>query len=313
MWDDDTANKANRNPMLENDAIYTVKCVMTTSTANSVGEKKTKETEKTATIFVYKPTVTFKDSVQNYKKPLNNGAAYENVNAFLDTHKVGVVWKHETQTVKPEGDEPKITFEYSYEDDVFDDFVMNSVRDVPVNVTATIKGTGTAIDNNEGVTYEHQDCGSDVKCKYQMGDGEFIVHVINALTSLTIKKTGAADIDVNQSFLFTVTGKDADGKDINLTVTVHGNGSTIIDGLVIGNEYTITEKTDWSWRYRFSKWEHRVNADDATTTTGSTNGAAIKLGENGTVTFTNERKEVKWLDGDSWCNNIFKILEKIFN
>ena len=49
-----------------------------------------------------------------------------------------------------------------------------------------------------------------------------------------------------------------------------------------------------------------VNADDATTTTGSTNGAAIKLGENGTITFTNERKEVKWLDGDSWCNNIFK-------
>ncbi|MBP3331778.1 MAG: hypothetical protein J6K90_04315, partial [Tidjanibacter sp.] len=110
----------------------------------------------------------------------------------------------------------------------------------------------------------------------------------------------------------TVTGKDADGKDINLTVTVHGNGSTIIDGLVIGNEYTITEKTDWSWRYRFSKWEHKVNADDATTTTGSTNGAAIKLGENGTITFTNERKEVKWLDGDSWCNNIFNSIIKMF-
>ena len=291
------------------DTDYSVTCVMTSANNNS----NRTSTYALANIFVYKPTVTFKDSVQEYNKPLNNGAAYKNVNAFLDTHKVGVVWKHETQTVKPEGDEPKITFEYAYEDDVFDDFVMNSVNDVPVNVTATIQGTGTAIDNNEGVTYEHQDCGSDVKCKYQMGDGEFIVHVINALTSLTIKKTGAADIDVNQSFLFTVTGKDADGKDINLTVTVHGNGSTIIDGLVIGNEYTITEKTDWSWRYRFSKWEHRVNADDATTTTGSTNGAAIKLGENGTITFTNERKEVKWLDGDSWCNNIFKILEKIFN
>ncbi len=130
------------------------------------------------------------------------------------------------------------------------------------------------------------------------------------LTSLTIDKVfpDGADysMDINQSFLFTVTGKDADGKDINLTVTVHGNGSTIIDGLVIGNEYTITEKTDWSWRYKFSKWEHKMNADDATTTTGSTNGAAIKLGENGTITFTNERNEVKWLDGDSWCNNIFK-------
>ena len=288
------------------DTDYSVSCVMTSE--NNYSNQKF--TNAPANIFVYKPTITFQDSVQEYNKALNRGT---DVNSFLNAHKVGVVWKHETQTVKPEGDEPKITFEYSYEDDVFDDFVMNSLNDVPVNVTATIQGTGTAIDNNEGVTYEHQDCGSDVKCKYQMGDGEFIVHVINALTSLTIKKTGAADIDVNQSFLFTVTGKDADGKDINLTVTVHGNGSTIIDGLVIGNEYTITEKTDWSWRYRFSKWEHRVNADDATTTTGSTNGAAIKLGENGTITFTNERKEVKWLDGDSWCNNIFKILEKIFN
>ena len=291
------------------DTDYSVTCVMTSENKDF----NQKSTNASANIFVYKPTVTFKDSVQNYKKPLNNGAAYENVNAFLDTHKVGVVWKHETQTAMPEGDVPEISFVYTYADGAFNGFVMNSVHDVPVNVTATIQGTGTAIGNNEGVTYKHQNCGGGVNCKYGMGYEEFIVHVINALTSLTIEKTGAADIDVNQSFLFTVTGKDADGKDINLTVTVHGNGSTIIDGLVIGNEYTITEKTDWSWRYRFSKWEHRVNADDATTTTtGSTNGAAIKLGENGTITFTNERKEVKWLDGDSWCNNIFNRIIKMF-
>lgn len=287
------------------DTDYSVTCVMTSVNNNS----NQKSTNAPANIFVYKPTVTFKDSVQNYKKPLNNGAVYENVNAFVDTHKVSIVWKHgETLStqVAMEGDAPEITFQYAYEDGVFDDFVMNSVNDVPVNVTATIQGTGTAIGNNEGVTYKHQNCGSGVNCKYGMGDEAFIVHVINALTSLTIEKTGAADIDVNQSFLFTVTGKDADGEDISLTVTVHGNGSTIIDGLVIGNEYTITEKTDWSWRYKFSKWEHKVNADDTTTTTGSTNGAAIKLGENGTITFTNTRNKVHWLDGDSWCNNIFK-------
>lgn len=284
------------------DTDYSVTCVMTSVNNNS----NQKSTKAPANIFVYKPTITFQDSVQEYNKALNRGT---DVNSFLNAHKVGIVWKNgETLStqVKMEGDEPKITFEYAYEDGVFDYFVMNSVNDVPVNVTATILGTSTAIGNNEGVTYEHQDCDSDVKCNYPIGDAEFIVHVINALTSLTIKKTGAADIDVNQSFLFTVTGKDADGKDINLTVTVHGNGSTIIDGLVIGNEYTITEKTDWSWRYKFSEWEHKVNADDATTTTGSTNGAAIKLGENGTITFTNTRNKVHWLDGDSWCNNIFK-------
>lgn len=279
------------------DTDYSVTCVMTSANNNS----NRTSTYALANIFVYKPTVTFEDSVQNYKKPLNNGAKYENFNAFLDTHKVGVVWKHETQTVKPEGNAPKITFEYDYAGGAFNGFVMNSVHDVPVNVTATIKGTGTAIGKNKGVTYEHQNCGSDVKCNYPIGDEEFIVHVINALTSLTIKKTGAADIDVNQSFLFTVTGKD-----INLTVTVHGNGSTIIDGLVIGNEYTITEKTDWSWRYSFSKWEHLKNSSDTTTTAGTTNGATITIGLDGTITFTNTRNEDKWLDGDSWCNNIFK-------
>ena len=315
-WEDGTwtVHKGDllRNYQALGDTKFEVTCVMTDAAESSKLTPDHYTANDTATIFVYKPTVIFKDSVQNYKQPLNNDAVYENVNVFLDTHKVGVVWKHETQTVKPEGDAPEISFVYTYADGAFNGFVMNSVRDVPVNVTATIHGTGgdfTDDSDKKYVTYEHPNCGSDVKCNYPIGDEEFIVHVINALTSLTIKKTGAADIDVNQSFLFTVTGKDADGKDINLTVTVHGNGSTTIDGLVIGNEYTITEKTDWSWRYKFSKWEHMVNADDATTTTGSTNGAAIKLGENGTITFTNTRNKVHWLDGDSWCNNIFKKKE----
>lgn len=124
------------------------------------------------------------------------------------------------------------------------------------------------------------------------------------LTSLTIAKDGVdgySSIDPNQTFVFNIKG---DG--VDLDVTVHGASWTVVvDGLTVGAQYTITEKTDWSWRYKFSEWEHKVNADDATTTTGSTNGAAIKLGENGTITFTNTRNKVHWLDGDSWCNNIF--------
>ena len=128
----------------------------------------------------------------------------------------------------------------------------------------------------------------------------------SAVTSLTISKTGHIDIDENQSFLFRVEGAGVD-----LIVTVHGNSSTTINGLKVGSQYTVTELTDWSWRYKFSKWEHRMNADEATTTTGSTNGAAIKLGENGTITFTNTRSIIWWLDGDSWCNNIFKKKEGV--
>ena len=90
-----------------------------------------------------------------------------------------------------------------------------------------------------------------------------------------------------------------------MTVTVHGNGSTIIDGLVIGNTYTITEKTDWSWRYKFLTWEHKKNSSDTAVTERTTNGAQITLGLDGTITFTNTRSEEKWLDGDSYKVNIF--------
>ena len=115
------------------------------------------------------------------------------------------------------------------------------------------------------------------------------------LTKLTIQKEGWNVLDPNQSFLFEIT--DADG--LKLTVTVHANGSTTIDGLTVGKQYTITEKTDWSWRYLCTGWEHTNGGS------GSGNVATITLGLDGTITFTNSRPNIQWLDGDSWCDNVF--------
>lgn len=113
------------------------------------------------------------------------------------------------------------------------------------------------------------------------------------LTSLTIKKTGWQSIDPNQTFIFNVSGNGVD-----LDVTVHGNGSVTIDGLTVGAQYTITEKTDWSWRYNCTGWTHG-------SASGEGNVANITLGLNGTITFNNTRPVDKWLDGDSWCDNLF--------
>ena len=125
----------------------------------------------------------------------------------------------------------------------------------------------------------------------------------SAVTSLTISKTGYANIDENQTFLFQVTGEN-----VNLTVTVHGNGSTTINGLKVGGQYTVTELTDWSWRYEFSGWAFASN--DAADANGNTNNASVTLGTGGNVlTFTNIRDENKWLDGDSWLDNLFKVLK----
>lgn len=124
------------------------------------------------------------------------------------------------------------------------------------------------------------------------------------LTSLTITKTGDyssyTTIDPNQTFLFTLTGKDADGNAMTLNVTVHGNNSVTIDGLVVGNQYTVTEQTDWSWRYKYISYTTTLVNETVT------NGAKITLNATGnTITFTNNRDKIYWLDGDSWCDNRF--------
>ena len=124
------------------------------------------------------------------------------------------------------------------------------------------------------------------------------------LTSLTIVKDGAEayeDIDPNQTFVFDIY----DGTTLITTVTVNSasNWKVVVDGLTVGKTYTVIEKTEWSWRYNCTAWAYTV--DDAAVDSGTANEAEITLGLNGTITFTNNRSNEQWLDGDSWCNNIF--------
>lgn len=115
-------------------------------------------------------------------------------------------------------------------------------------------------------------------------------------TDLTIKKkypeNADYSIDVNQTFIFDIKGVDGTAtEDINLTVTVHGDGEITITDLPIG-KYTITEQVDWSWRYAPSDGK-----SEQTITLSPT--------EKNIVTFENTRAEVNWLDGDSYDVNIF--------
>lgn len=109
--------------------------------------------------------------------------------------------------------------------------------------------------------------------------------------SLEITKTGAEDIDENQTFLFRVKGVESDEntRDIDLTVTIHGNGSVKITELPVG-AYTVTELTNWSWRYTPDKGKQTVTLDP--------NGSNV-------VCFANSREKTQWLDGDNYNVNIF--------
>lgn len=101
---------------------------------------------------------------------------------------------------------------------------------------------------------------------------------------LVIQKTGADSRDKNQSFIFRVTGSNG----FSMDVVIVGNDKATIKSLPAG-DYTVTELTDWSWRYK----------EQTPQTVHSTDAVDGKM----TVTFTNVRKDPYWLSGDCWCEN----------
>ena len=61
--------------------------------------------------------------------------------------------------------------------------------------------------------------------------------------TLTIEKTG--DVLDNESSVFKIEGSDGS----IFYETIQGSGSKVFDNLEVGTEYTVTEITDWSWKY----------------------------------------------------------------
>ena len=92
--------------------------------------------------------------------------------------------------------------------------------------------------------------------------------------------------------MFRVKGDSTDDrtKDIDVTVTIHGEGTVTVKDLPVG-KYTVTELTEWSWRYTPDK-----TAKDIT----------LKASGGNSLTFTNTREKTNWLNGSSWCRNVFK-------
>ena len=115
------------------------------------------------------------------------------------------------------------------------------------------------------------------------------------LADLIISKTGCEDIDENQSFLFKV-----EGEGFSTTVAIKGNTSVKITELKVGT-YTVTEITDWSWRYTNKDY---VKSADITPT---------KPDDVYTFNFANTRSITKWLGGDAYSKNVFgTIIETDF-
>lgn len=107
-----------------------------------------------------------------------------------------------------------------------------------------------------------------------------------AVADLTIKQVGEI-ADVNQTFIYVVTGGDLPESEIK--VAVNGNSSVTIKNLKIGY-YTVTEETNWNWRCG---------------TTGGSQSITLQGAQTNEVSFTNNVSNSKWLSGNAYSKIVF--------
>ena len=272
---DEDSNEVDTIADLKDDTTYTIQVTVAPKPGDTAGSSGAAATAKSgkdeAKINVFKPEIDFKDSAIN----LGDKADYEKDNKVPNS----LVWKHgDTEASEDMGAAPDLTFEYDPAADAF-------MEDTPVKVTVKIGNKDVTV----YTTFYRKECTFD-GCEWTVraevtDDVNFIVHI--KTFDLTITKSGAEDIDENQSFLFTVEGPDG----YSAKVVIRGNKSVTIKGLKVG-EYTITEETGWSWRYTPDGASKGVTANDVS------NGKA-------TVTFINNRTKDKWLGGDAYARNLF--------
>lgn len=257
------------------DGTYTVTVTVTPDVAKetSAGTPATEKTASvTSTVNVYKPEITFKDSIIDY-----------NATPDYKDNLGEVVWKHEGTAADPAnmtGEEPALAYSYDPEASAF-------TQDTGVKVTVSANGETLPADV---VTFQHDPC-TFPGCKYTDGcDYQFYVHI--KVFDLTIVKAAADDskpIDKDQTFVFHVKGKN---NNVDMQVVITGANKQVIKNLPVG-EYTITEDTSWSWKYT------PVDNNQSVMEENIQDGAA-------TVTFKNENKGTNWLTSLAKALNVWE-------
>ena len=193
------------------------------------------------------------------------------------------------------GNAPELTLNYATPENAIVEGYIVVPDDIPVNVS--VKIGETAIDDH--VSFVHADCSHE-NCGFIPETCEFILHVNTC--SLTVKKAIAEGKlqDPYQSFIFKVHyqgipdggGTILSSADYNVLIDfIDGAGSRTIVGLPVGT-YTVSEDTNWSWRY---------------TLVGNNDVSAVLSAENSTatVTMTNSLDNEFWLSDEAVAKNVF--------
>lgn len=211
--------------------------------------------DDTATVHVLKPTVTvnatdvWKYYGEDYNTP--EGSTVTGSVTWADER------DHDISGITVIGSEPYGTddLQYSYDHGRF--VVPNT--DTTIKVSAKVDGVEKA-------------------------STSYVVHP--KFCTLTIKKEVAKLYGANDSFIFNVVG-DGNIK-YEAKVVINGAGSATLTGLPVGN-YTVTEDTAWSWRYK---------SDNSKATTTLSSAKA-----NDSVTITNKLDDNKYLGDETYVIN----------
>ena len=270
------------------DNSYSVSVTVSPKTEGSgaSGEHATaKSGNETGAINVFKPFLTFADSQVWY------GGQHSD---YLENYK-SVVWKHGTDEANTEtmGNAPELTLDYATPENAIKKGYIVVPDDIPVNVSVKIGET----DIDGHVSFVHADCSHE-NCGFDAEACEFILHVKTC--SLTVEKAiaeGSQLQDSDQSFIFKVSYPGIKVGEVTIlpsaeyNVLIVGAGSRTIVGLPVGS-YTVSEDTNWSWRYTLDE---------------STDNTAVLSAKNSTatVTMTNELNNEFWLSDEAVATNVF--------
>lgn len=230
---DENGNVITNLSDLKDDVTYSVAVTVAPKTASTAADAATEQTgNSTASVNVFKPELTFKDSEVYYG---------EAVPTSYTSNLESTVWKHgDTEAPTSMGTAPTLTLTYTPEADKIANDKINTRQDVGVDVTVKIDET----DVTDKASFVHTNC-EETTCKVPDGC-EFVLHVKTC--SLTISKTVTSDganPNANQTFVFDV--KDSGGNVVTTIVLKDGEQKTIT-GLAVG-DYTVVEDTGWSWSY----------------------------------------------------------------
>lgn len=263
-------------------------------------------------INVFKPEVTYKDSMVQYLATIENLFVYhEGTTVGTGANLVSIAWKHGTgesekdaASVTMIGRAPELDYTYEYSPALVTGTQVTSTTDVAVNVffkigetpvdayTTTVRKACECNDQN-GINCTHTTESRDLASNHKP---EFVVHVYNVTSTLTITKTGldvyayAGDGD-REMAIFTVTVDTKDGQK-TYTIALANRQSATIKDVLVGTGYTIAEQDDWTWRY------------SSKTVTSTSEEGKIEVGGT-TVTINNADANPYWLGGDNYAVNVF--------